>query len=179
MKKLFYLASGIILCASFLPKEVNARDRPGLLLRGKEAKEAKARIGSAGASETCKNKSIYELYESKESKESVVIGKKFGRVFKSPKDAEMFFKAICRSSNPVKMMKSGVIQEAKAKKIPNQCLNESAAPMLYSIEEKNGTFRILSTMPSQTRPYFFPGGMFFKDIEAASDMFDRLCEGRL
>ena len=173
MKKLFYLASGIILCASFLPKEVNARVRPGLLL---SAKEARAKIGSARAYATCKNKVKYALFQ---SKESGVIGKKFGRVFRSPKDAEMFFKAICRSSTPVKMMKQGRDTQVAKAKNPTPCLNENAAPVLYSIDEKKGgVFMITSTIPSQTRPYFFPGGMFFKDKEKAFDMFDRLCKGR-
>ena len=38
-----------------------------------------------------------------------VIGKKYGRLFKSPGEAKMFFQAICSSPTPVKMMKKGII----------------------------------------------------------------------
>ena len=132
MKKLFYLASGIILCTSFLPKEVNAKpikitpDRGGELLSfekktkkkpmkmirpdtlGKllKAKEARAMIGLPLAEEkTCKNKS--KKYTLLRTKRSGVIGKKYGRVFRSSRDAEVFFENICMSSNPGKMMKKG------------------------------------------------------------------------
>ena len=127
MKKLFYLASGIILCASFLPKEVNAKpikitqDRGGELLsfekkpmkkigpdRGGEllkAKEARAKIGSPAVEKTCTNKSTKFTFL--RTKRSGVIGKKYGRVFKSSRDAEVFFENICMSSNPGKMMKKG------------------------------------------------------------------------
>ena len=127
MKKLFYLASGIILCASFLPKEVNAKpikitpDRGGELLsfekkpmkkigpdRGGEllkAKEARAKIGSPAEEKTCKNKS--KKYTLLRTKRSGVIGKKYGRVFRSSKDAVVFFENICMSPNPNKMMQKG------------------------------------------------------------------------
>ena len=133
MKKLFYLASGIILCASFLPKEVNAKpikitpDRGGELLsfkkkpmktdelmkkirpdRGGELlnpKEARDMIGSPARKETCKNKSAEFTFL--RTKRSGVIGKKYGRVFRSSRDAKVFFEDICMSSNPGKMMKKG------------------------------------------------------------------------
>ena len=105
MKKLFYLASGIILCASFLPKEVNARFREGRLLR---AEEARALLGEPRRK--CKNKFKYTLFLGTEgvNSNSGVIGRKFGRVFSSPTDAMMFFKRICESQTPPKMMKTGL-----------------------------------------------------------------------
>ena len=140
MKKLFYLASGIILCASFLPKEVNAKpikitsglDGMGELLIAKKkqippitkkktkelkklmrsemtellsAKEAKNMIGSGAMKKTCENKSTEFTFL--RTKRSGVIGKKYGRVFRSSRDAKVFFEDICMSSNPGKMMKKG------------------------------------------------------------------------
>ena len=132
MKKLFYLASGIILCASFLPKEVNAKpieitpDRGGELLsfknktkknmapirldRGGELlkpKEARAKIGSPAMKKKCKNKSNKYTYTLLRTRRSGVIGKKYGRVFRSSRDAEKFFENICMSSNPDRLMKKG------------------------------------------------------------------------
>ena len=104
MKKLFYLASGIILCASFLPKEVNARNFDSELFKTKETPDF-----LRFTYKTCKNKK--ETYELKRGRlagmPQAVIGKKSGRLFKSPMEANRFFKAICSSPTPLKMMKTG------------------------------------------------------------------------
>ena len=70
-----------------------------------KAKEARAKIGSPAEEKTCKNKS--KKYTLLRTKRSGVIGKKYGRVFRSSKDAVVFFENICMSSNPDKMMKKG------------------------------------------------------------------------
>ena len=108
MKKLFYLASGIILCASFLPKEVNARKFfNSELFKTKETPDF-----LRYSKETCQIKKGYG-YTLKTGRLAgmpmAVIGKKYGRLFKSPGEAKMFFQAICSSPTPVKMMKKGII----------------------------------------------------------------------
>ena len=62
-------------------------------------------IGSPARKETCKNKSTKFTFLL--TKRSGVIGKKYGRVFRSSRDAKVFFENICMSSNPGKMMKKG------------------------------------------------------------------------
>ena len=119
MKKLFYLASGIILCASFLPKEVNARNFDSELFKTKETPDF-----LRYTYKKCKNKK--ETYELKRGRlagmPQAVIGKKSGRLFiKSPMEANRFFKAICSSPTPLKMMEKGILikgnkQDSKNKK---------------------------------------------------------------
>tara|TARA_X000000950_G_scaffold103563_1_gene130631 strand:+ start:80 stop:436 length:357 start_codon:yes stop_codon:yes gene_type:complete len=111
MKKLFYLASGIILCASFLPKEVNANTGiyKSKLFPAKQAKELKFDLKPI---RKCKNKRIYTLNRGVNPRDPriAVIGKKFGRFSYSSGEANIFFQNICKSPKPGKMMKKGIFK---------------------------------------------------------------------
>ena len=95
MKKLFYLASGIILCTSLMPIAANAHAR-GILLTIAEFKE---NVKTGKTIRTCKNKVDHSLVVAKSGTYSktkfAVKGRRFTRIFANKKGAEAFFKVIC------------------------------------------------------------------------------------